>query len=50
MDVSVTKQLGICIQYFDSSVVVQVKNLKLLETINETVHVLTKVVIFYTSH
>lgn len=40
-DISVTKQLGICIQYLDSNATVRVRNLKLLEITHGIAAVLT---------
>ena len=46
-DISVTKQLGISIQYLDNNAVVRTRNLKLLEIIHGTADVITEAVISY---
>lgn len=45
-NISVTKQLGICIQYLDSNAIIRVRNLKLLEITHGTAAVLTTVLDF----
>ncbi|KAI6651871.1 Zinc finger protein [Oopsacas minuta] len=45
--ISVTKQLGISIQYLDNNSVVRTRNLKLLEIIHGTADVITEAVISY---
>ena len=47
-DISVTKQLGLCVQYFDvEKAVVQVCNLKLLEINNGTAEAITEAILSY---
>ena len=46
-DISVTKQLGISIQYLDNNAVVRNRNLKLLAIIHGTADVITEAVISY---
>ena len=46
-DISVTKQLGISIQYLNNNAVVRTRNLKLLEIIHGTADVITEAVISY---
>ena len=47
-DISVTKQLGLCVQYFDvEKAIVQVCNLKLLEINNGTVEAITEAILSY---
>jgi len=44
-DISVTKQLGICIQYLDGNAIIWVRNLKLLEITHSTAAILTRALI-----
>ena len=46
-DISVIKQLGLCIQYIDSTGNIQVRSLKLLEVTNGTADVLTDAIVSY---
>ena len=46
-DISVTKQLGICIQYLDSNAIVRVRILKLLEITQGTAALLTDALMSY---
>ena len=46
-DISVTKHLGICIQYLDKNASLRVRNLKLLEVTHGTADVLTESLISY---
>ena len=47
-DISVTKQLGLCVQYFDvERAIVQVCNLKLLEITNSTSEAITDAILSY---
>ena len=49
-DISVTKQLGLCVQYLGSDAEVQTRNLKLLEVSQGTADVITDSIVNYLTY